>query len=125
MINFLRSLSGLQNRIYVHLILPGIKTLETQHKKAIICRHKVITVWPLRSPLTRCHHGAPKWSIDVAKISHNMQDDCFCWTTDSQIAPNVQLSIVQLPHGKYPATWDGLRIDRQHYRHRSSRPHIQ
>ena len=25
------SLSGLQNRIYVRLILPGIKTLETQH----------------------------------------------------------------------------------------------
>ena len=24
---------------------------------------------------------------------------------------HVQLSIVQLPHGKYPAAWDGLRRD--------------
>ena len=73
--------------------------------------------------------GTQMVHIYVVKMSHNMQDDCFKWASpkgfsgslprppfqrmDNRFSdcPNVQLPIVQLPHGEYPAAWDGLRID--------------
>ena len=82
--------------VTTHQVSPwGLKwSIYMWSKCHIICRMIVLNGPPLKVSLD------PSPPPPFQRMDNRFSD-----------CPNVQLPIVQLPHGEYPAAWDGLRID--------------